>query len=326
MLLNASAIRYMRLRLTTPSGAQVPLVRVGSEGGLLDYAVLEGGLQGTFDTKYDSGEILMPPGSRADVVAAIPSSPTSGVLTMWTEDYSRTGNGFSNIPTVPVAHFKLKGSKVTPAYKITGGTGNPGFPPSGTALRAATGHPVPALGPATGALLSPATFANPKLGMSAQNIKLSQNGQVDLGIDGVFGTHEVAGDYMLAPHLGSSRYAKVGDTLELSVQNQTGAHHPFHLHGFSIQPLSLTKAASPTYTWRFHEFRDNVDIPPGYTLTFRVRIDQARADRRQDSRWRARALALPLPHLLPRDQRDAQRAGGRPGIGQRAPERQRPQG
>jgi FtsP/CotA-like multicopper oxidase with cupredoxin domain len=271
-LLNASAVRYFRLRLTTASGAQVPLVRVGSDGGLLNRAVLEGGLQGAFDTKYDVGEILLPPGSRADVVAAIPSSPTQGVLTMWTEDYFRTGNGFSDIPTVPVAHFKLAGSPASPTYKITGGSGSPAFPPAGTALRAKTGHLVPTLGPPTGSLLNPAAFPSPKLGMAAQNIKLTQNAQVDLGIDGVFGTHDVSGDYKLAPHLGSSRYAKVGDTLELSVQNATNANHPFHLHGFSIQPKSLTKAASPTYTWRFPEFRDNVDIPPGYTLTFRVKL------------------------------------------------------
>jgi FtsP/CotA-like multicopper oxidase with cupredoxin domain len=272
-LVNASTVRYFRLRLTDPVGTLIPLVRVGGEGGLLNRAVLEGGLQGTFDTKYDAGEILLPPGSRADVVAAIPSSPTSGVATMWTEDYSRTGNGFSDIPTVPVAHFKLAGSPLSPAYAITGGSGSPAFPPAGTKLRQATGHPVHALGPATGSLLDPTTFTPNKLGMSSQNIQLTQNGQVDLGIDGVFGTHDVAGDYMLAPHLGSTRYAKQGDTLELTVQNGTGAHHPFHLHGFSIQPLSLTKAASPTYTWRYPEFRDNVDVPAGYTLTFRVKLD-----------------------------------------------------
>ena len=272
-LLNASAVRYMRLRLTTPNGTLVPLVRVGSEGGILNRALLEGGLQGTYDTKYDAGEILLPPGSRADVVAAIPSNPTSGVLTMWTEDFQRTGNGYSDIPTVPVAHFKLKGSRVSPAYTITGGSGSTSFPPAGTALRAATGHLVPQLGPPTGTLLNPAAFSPPKLGMAAQNIKLTQNGQVDLGVDGTFGTHDVSGSYMLAPHLASTRYAKVGDTLELSVQNATGANHPFHLHGFSMQPLTLTKAASPTYTWRYPEFSDNIDIPPGYTLTFRVRID-----------------------------------------------------
>jgi FtsP/CotA-like multicopper oxidase with cupredoxin domain len=273
-LLNASTVRYMRLRLTSPSGTLIPLVRVGGEGGLLNRAVLEGGLQGTFDTKYDAGEILLPPGSRADVVAAIPDSPASGVATMWTEDYSRSGLGFMDIPTVPVAHFKITGPAFAQPYTITGGSGNSLFPPAGTKLRAATGHPVQTLGPATGSLLDPvADFSPDKLGMASQNIKFTQNGQTDLGVDGVFGTHDVAGDYMLAPHLGSSRYAEQGDTLELTTTNQTSAHHPFHLHGFSIQPLTLTKAASPTYTWLYPEFRDNVDIPAQYTLTFRIKLD-----------------------------------------------------
>jgi hypothetical protein len=41
----------------------------------------------------------------------------------------------------------------------------------------------------------------------------------------------------------------------------TDAHHPFHLHGFSIQPLDFTKTASPTYTFPYREFRDNIDVP-----------------------------------------------------------------
>lgn len=272
-LLNASPVRYMRLRLTSPSGTLIPLVRVGGEGGLLNYAVQEGGLQGGFDTKYDAGEILLPPGTRADVVAAIPASPTNGVLTMWTEDYERTGMGYSNIPTVPVAHFKLSGNPIPQPFTITGGSGDPGFPPAGTKLRAKTGHPVQPLGAPTNTLLIPANFTPPQpLGTSDPNIRLTQNAQTDLGIDNVFGTHDVGGDYKLAPHLGSSRYTFPGARLQLSVQNQTGANHPFHLHGFSIQPLTLTKPASPTYTWRYPEFRDNVDVPPGYTLTFRMEV------------------------------------------------------
>jgi hypothetical protein len=65
----------------------------------------------------------------------------------------------------------------------------------------------------------------------------------------------------------------VGSTLELTVQNTGGAHHPFHLHGFSIQPLSLTIPGGPDYTFGYAEFRDNVDVPANYTLTFRVRLD-----------------------------------------------------
>ena len=95
-----------------------------------------------------------------------------------------------------------------------------------------------------------------------------------LGINGIFGTHDAPGDYTVLPHLGSSRYAVVGDLLELTVTNSTAAHHPFHLHGFSIQPVSLTRPAFPTYTWPFSEFRDNVDIPAFYTLTYRIRLDE----------------------------------------------------
>lgn len=261
-LLNASTVRYFRLRLTTPTGTQIPLIRVGGEGGLLNNAVEEGGIEGTWDTQYDVGEILIPPGGRADVVAAIPSSPTSGVLTLWTEDYQRTGPGFSDTPTVPVMHLNLSGSPVTPAYTIS----------AGTPLRAATGDLVPTLGPPTGSLLNPATFNPPKPGLGNSNIKLTQTSQTALSIDNTYGTHDITGDYQAAPHLDSSRYAKEGDILQLSVQNTTWEHHPFHLHGFSIQPISLSNGGA-TYTWPYPEFRDTVDIPGGYTLTFRVRLD-----------------------------------------------------
>jgi FtsP/CotA-like multicopper oxidase with cupredoxin domain len=49
----------------------------------------------------------------------------------------------------------------------------------------------------------------------------------------------------------SSRMAVLGQTLELTVTNKTAnAHHPFHLHGFSMQPLTLelTSNGSVVYT------------------------------------------------------------------------------
>ena len=163
---------------------------------------------------YDFGEILLPPGSRADVVAAIPPGAT-GTLTLWTSDFSRAGQGFANIPTVPVMHLNVTGAAAA-TYTIV----------SGTNLRAATGDPVPTLGAPAASLLNPAVFAPVKLGSSGQDVQLTQN-----------------------------------------------AHHPFHLHGFSIQPVSLTRPANPTYTWPYSEFRDNVDIPPRHTLTFRIRLE-----------------------------------------------------
>jgi FtsP/CotA-like multicopper oxidase with cupredoxin domain len=261
---NTATIRFFRLRLTDNAGTQIPLVRIGGQGGLLDSAVVEGGVIAGFDTKIDSGEIQLDPGDRQDVVAAIPSTAT-GVLTLWTLDMSRTGLGFSNIPTVPVAHFNVVGAAGAP-YTIA----------NGTPLRAATGDPVPVIGAPTGTLLNPAAFAPPKPGMSAQNIELRSGPN----IDGVTGSHDFPGDYTLVPQPDSTRYAKLGDTLELTVTNTSAAHHPFHLHGFSIQPISLVDSdptdsdgTKPPYTWPYHEFRDNIDVPPLYTLRFRVKLD-----------------------------------------------------
>jgi FtsP/CotA-like multicopper oxidase with cupredoxin domain len=258
-LVNTATIRYMRLRLTTSAGVLVPLVRVGGEGGLLDAGIVEGGVVGGFDFKYGSGEILLGPGDRADVVAAIPANAT-GVATMWAQDFARTGLGFTNTPTVPVMHLNVTGA--AGAYTIA----------EGTALRTATGSPVETLGPATSTLLNPAIFVPAKPGTASQDIQLTANGG-SLGVNFVQGTHDFPGDYSTAPAPASARYARLGDTLELTITNTTDSHHPFHLHGFSIQPLSYTRASFPTYTFPYREFVDEIDVPARYTLRFRVRLD-----------------------------------------------------
>jgi FtsP/CotA-like multicopper oxidase with cupredoxin domain len=256
-IVNSATIRYFRLILTTSDGTQVPLVRVGGEGGLLDNAVVEGGVIGGFDTKYTSGEILLPPASRADVVAAIPSTAI-GVLTLWTQDYERTGAGFSNVPTVPVMHMNVTGVSPT-TFTIA----------DGTPLRASIpGQAVETLLAPTSVLLDPTTFAPAKLGISNQNIQFNPG-----DIDGIAGSFAGFMPYTSAPHIGSSRYTEQGVILQLTVANTTNAHHPFHLHGFSMQPISLTRTGFPSYTWPYREFRDNIDIPANYTLTFRVSLD-----------------------------------------------------
>ena len=75
---------------------KVPLIRVGGQGGVLNEARVEGSPvplpAGDFDFKYTEGEILLDPGDRADVVAVIPAGALAGqVLTLWTQDFSRTG-------------------------------------------------------------------------------------------------------------------------------------------------------------------------------------------------------------------------------------------
>lgn len=296
-IVNCAHLRYFRLLLTTAAGTPVELVRVGGEGGLLNRAVLEGGSSvgpNNFDTKYDSGEILIPPASRADVVAVVPSdaaeAPDGSVMTLWTRDFSRTGAGFSNIPTVPVMHLTVNGD-ATP-YSITGGDGDT----TGTQLMASTPTPVEDLSAVatTGTLLDPTDaivfsgLGGVKPGVVHNPIALLAGGGT-VGINGLDPTDSANVDFKVSgefsatpytsnPHIGSSRYAVHGRLLELQVRNASLAHHPFHLHGFSFQPMSLKAnsalpADPPDYVWPYPEFRDNVDIPGGQTLTFRVRLD-----------------------------------------------------
>jgi FtsP/CotA-like multicopper oxidase with cupredoxin domain len=268
-LVNASTTRYMRLRLTSPSGSLSPMLRIGGEGGLLDKTRYEGGLQGPdrYDTQFGFGEILLPPGGRADVVATMRqlqsplTPPETGVYTLWTEDYKQSATQFAGLPSVPVMHFQVSGTSTIVIPRAGGTPIRPDFDPVET-LPATLSKP-----------LDPAGFQPPKPGLASPQIGLTTGGG-GFGIDGVHGTHDDGGDFMTAPHPASARYVQPGRTYTLSVANQSASRHPFHLHGFSIQPLVLTHPSSPDFFWDYREFVDTVDIPPGYTLRFNVRIDK----------------------------------------------------
>ncbi|MHC4952532.1 MAG: multicopper oxidase domain-containing protein [Planctomycetota bacterium] len=259
-IVNCAHLRYFRLRLTEDDGTLVKLFRVGGEGGILDTAILEGidsPGPGDFDFKYDEGEIVVPPSGRTDIVAAIPDTAT-GTLTLWTRDYQRAGGvnpgNWAQLPSVPVMHFSVSGVAV-PQYGLAAGAQLRPLP-----------NPVIQLPAATDALLDPAVIAKP--GMSNSTIELNAGGGAF--IDGVAGMFGSVNPYTSEAHIGSTRYARESEIIELDIRNATGAHHPFHLHGFSFQPISLTKPGGPDYTWPYQEFRDTQDIPPQYTLKFRI--------------------------------------------------------
>ncbi|MDH4084637.1 MAG: multicopper oxidase family protein [Nitrospira sp.] len=271
-IVNPSPVRYLRLRLTTNNGKQISLVRIGGEGGLLNHAHVEGGMTGRyFDTKYEQGEILLPPAGRADVVAAIPSAAT-GVLTLWTEDFQRVAATYSWTPTVPVMHLKVTGSGTS--Y----GIGND------TPLLASLGSEamVKALNGANNDLVVPVGedgVNGAPAGTTNKDIELTffnNTGAFQPSVDGIPMPRDFNGDFSGNPfYLESARHAKLDNTMDLKVTNMTGANHPFHLHGFSVQPIELTPRAGtygPSYTFPL-EFRDIVDVPANYTLTFRVSLD-----------------------------------------------------
>lgn len=266
-IVNPSPVRYVRLLLTDNSGNQIDLVRIGGEGGLLNNAIVEGGAAGKFVTNYGRGEILLPPASRADVVAQIPSNVAqNSVLTLWTEDYQRVAATYSWLPTVPVMHLKVSGPAAS-QYSIA----------SGTALLASLG--AQAMVKVLGAPTADLVLDSGEAGSLDKDIKLTfsaNSGAFEPSIDGIPMPRDFNGMNGGNPfYLESARHAKLDNTMELTVTNATGAHHPFHLHGFSVQPIKLTPrtgTTGPSYNFP-KEFRDIVDVPDNYTLTFRVSLD-----------------------------------------------------
>src|SRR5262249_22527726 len=221
-----ATVRFFRLRLTGSDGTntvQVPLVRVGGENGLLDDARVEGGIVSGFDFGYDSGEVLLDPGDRVDVVATFPPTAT-GVFTLWEKNFVRQGTGGPSLPTVAVAHFKIDGS-VGPGPAIVDGT------PILSSLGVA--HKVEALGAPTATLMDPGTFSPAKKGMPNQDLQLTNTGGSSLGINQVLGEHDFSGDYTAAPRPqdpgtppSSPPWGKLGDTPPLTPTQTTPPHPP----------------------------------------------------------------------------------------------------
>ncbi len=279
-LASAASIRYFRLRLTDQGGNQVTLFRVGGQGGILDQVRVEGGTQGTLDTQYDPGEILLPVAAREDVVFVVPpGAAQNDVLTLWTLDYKRTGGGqgnanFSALPTVPVAHFQVKGHKDKP---FTIAAGDP------LRLNPAVNDPIENLKTATitDFLLDPSCCGG--TGSADETITLTAVGKPAIEmVDGtIFDEGATPPDpFTSVPHLGASRFATVGKLLELTIKNDTNAHHPWHPHGFSIQPVRFVDNATNAtlFTLPYNEFVDTVDIPPHTRLVYRVQLDDRPLD------------------------------------------------
>lgn len=281
-LVNAAVSRFFRLRLTDARGALVPILRVGGQGGLLDRVRIEGGAAGQVDLKYERGELVLAPSERADVVLVMPPAAASGdVLTLWTEDFSHYGTneypyGYGSLPSVPVAHFAVSG-------RASGG--KRALLAAGDPLRThpAVNAPVENLRslPVTAHLLDPATLDPPLAGTRSEEILLTVLGLRE-SIDGVHATvlhgpDDLPGasfDYRAIPHVPSSRYARVGDLLELTFRNGTQQHHPLHLHGFSFQPLRMLDTQGRTvHEYDYNEFIDSIDIPDLRSVVVRVRLD-----------------------------------------------------
>lgn len=283
-LANTSTIRYFRLQVTG-NGSDNNLYRIGGEGGFLDFARLEGGTMGTWVTGYNQGEIVLAPGQRADVVL-VPTGNTGDKISIAYPPFSRGQFPASSGPDL--LFIEIDNSIVDVPFSIADGTpilGQGGV--EDLKLQSIvdffeTPYPI---------MDHPET----PIGLTSQTIEFKSIGAGMTSIDGFMGMLDDSGpDYEMVMYGGSTRYANVRDTLEFTVKNTTQQHHPFHLHGFSFQPVRVIDnfSGATLYTYDYNEFVDTIDIyaskttptSNGQSIIMRMRLDdRARiTDNRQE--------------------------------------------
>ena len=91
-----------------------------------------------------------------------------------------------------------------------------------------------------------------------------------------------------------AKRARLGDTVLWEVRNNSAMSHPYHLHGFSFQPLSLVRWPDPEETeateatrvaWTHDEYVDTAILPGHASLYFRVALADPAGDGSGAGRW-----------------------------------------
>jgi FtsP/CotA-like multicopper oxidase with cupredoxin domain len=292
-IMNEAISRDFRLTLLNPAGApnsDTNLYRIGGQGGLLNNMRLEGGILGTntgaavtnnYNTLYNKGEIVVGSGERVDVIIYPTSTNNGDIIKLVGNPLPVPYRLSQNLPAnYPIAYFKIQGSTTNYAQPHDGDpllTGSAQVENLKTLTNLAT-------------LTDPATLGLNPLGkpyVGSTNPKMvlnnslgGNNGQAGIdnidshALDGNLGNGAYAS--FTITNTASTRYARVGDLLELSVNNGTGpgSVHPYHLHGFSMQPVKMMNANGTTaFTYNYPEFVDTLEVLPGMTYVFRVRLD-----------------------------------------------------
>ena len=266
-LLSLSTNRYFRLRVAG-NGLDNNLYRIGGEGGFLDLVRLEGGMMGSLDSKYNSGEVLVPASGRSDVVI-VPTGNDGDVISIFGDEYERGGPPNTGLAAGELLRIEIDNSLEDDAFSITAGNdvlGAGGVEDIKTEPLDFYQDPIPAL-------------AGPGSGLGSSNEVISMDGIMAgvLGIDGIQGHFEDSGDdYTQVPYQETTRYALTGDLLEITITQSTNQHHPFHHHGFSFQPVRILDTEDPPnllYEYDYNEFVDVIDVPNGTQIVFRIRLD-----------------------------------------------------
>jgi FtsP/CotA-like multicopper oxidase with cupredoxin domain len=295
------------------------MYRVGGQNGLLDHVRVEGQPElapgepaRAFDTVIRRGEDFIGIAERTDFVV-LPKDREGEWLApgesmfIWTVDYphglftpffdNTIGDGDAN--NRDIAPRKLVRIKVVadqwnlPEYHLAEGDplmAHPLVDRPAEDIRSGAADVLSAVPAAIDPFLGV-----PFLGSEDENIVLGNrvsNGARFPSINANKGNYEgvaAAGDQV--PTQESTRYARIGDVVEFAYANNTGAaHHPFHPHGFSFQPISIHTFANvdtnndgvddsvvldepPLHTFDYNEFRDVEVMQPGHALKYRMKMN-----------------------------------------------------
>ena len=274
-LINTATNRYYQLAVTG-NGADNNLYRIGGEGGFLEQVRLEGGMQGSWDTKYDTGQILLPASGRSDVVI-VPTGANGDEIIISGLPYNRGGPSNNNAAG-DLLRIVIDNTLVDDPFTIAAGQ---------DILGSGGVDDLKSLVISDSYINPPPIFdSNPGAGAGSADpiIRLNAVGPGQTAIDSIQGHFEDSGpDFSMVPYQDATRYAFTGDTIEFTISNLTNSqHHPFHHHGFSFQPVRVfDHGADPMdagdnttlYTFDYNEFVDVIDVAAGQSVVVRMRLE-----------------------------------------------------
>ena len=276
-LFNASVSRTVNFSLhypcSNPAG-NTNLFHIGGQGGFLDHAVLDGGVQSGYDFVFPKGTINLGSGMREDVMfytsgnngdviqllgRALPDPWKLDTLGILPTNYPIaffvvTNTASTNAPItnlMPV--LAAIGSQVEDLKLLNT---NSLAVPTSSSYGTTDGRVELAVGPPS----------NGSGGVNGPNI----GGYAATSLDGNSGY----GSWPDVAHPPTALWARAGDVLQLAVANTSSSVHPYHLHGFSMQPVAIYSENLQTnlFTYPYNEFQDTIDIHPGQAVVFRIKL------------------------------------------------------
>lgn len=292
-LINASIARYYRLVLPGHD-----IYRVGGQGGLLSAVALEGGVRvgmrmpmddtytgytGAIEINqgYKSGEIMLAPAERADVVIIPKAKAGESVVMQWA-DFARgrhmmamnmatpatgghTSGHDASMPMDDMTMAQADDDGLRASIDILRINVRPSTRQTGVPFQIKTGD---ALVAAIPALVAQRTEKPLKLQEDMEAIMAGAAKNTWFKIDDFSGVE------------GRSNYrtSRVGEIIDWETHNDTAMHHPFHQHGFSFQPtgyLYMNHEAGYMDMWDIndqHEYVDTLDIPPHTSVLYTLEV------------------------------------------------------